>query len=90
MEKTIKMEKTSEIVLLCNNKENRMEMLKDVFEFLNTNKIGKLTNSHYCCPTNIGIPEHINIKGKEIFNMFQQKSRIEGSSTICYCKSLIL
>ena len=82
--------KPNDIILICNSEDNRIDKMKDVFEFLNTHNVGKINSTHFCCLSNVGIPEHINIKGKEMFNALQQKARTEGVNTICYCKSIML
>ena len=80
----------SEIILLCNDKNDRMSELTDIFDFLQEHKIGKRTKDHYCCPSSVQIPANIGLdeNKKKLFNTIQVKSQLEGAKIVCFCLNI--
>lgn len=84
--------KNSDIIIIANNANGRLDVLKPVFQLLHENQIGKYSKNHYCISSSINInrPDLFTQEQIILFNSLQKDSYKKNISTNCYCLDLTI
>ena len=76
------MEKQTDIQIICNT-QNRLDILKPVFELLHNNKIGKYSKQYYAIDSHIKLSRPAS-EADILFNGLQSQAHSRGVKINCY------